>query len=64
MGWGIGDEKKRENLQIQLPCVKRELYRLGQMIGAIIHDEKRQAMQSAHLEAWNALENIEETLTR
>jgi len=64
MGWGIGDEKRRENAQIQLSNTKRELYRLGQMISAISHDEKRQAMQSAYSESWSALENIEETLTR
>lgn len=64
MGWAVGDDPTRGELEVQMSKVRQEVYVAGQIIDRIIHDDKRRTMKKAQRKAWEDLDVIAETLTR
>ena len=57
MGWGAGDEQKRDLAKIKLSLAKAKYYELLQVVKELTHDEKRNALLAE-------LDKIDDSFTR
>lgn len=64
MGWGLGDEERREAAKLKLSATKAAAYNLHALLQTINHDDKRQQLLRTADNIDRELDEIERQLYR